>query len=88
MWPRCSIHSLWRCDRLAKLDSCGAGNKARQARRDESAPIHRRPESGRRMKKDPVVQRWVDMARPDRGHQTKPFGVHAAGVVIAAEPAR
>jgi DNA polymerase-3 subunit alpha len=43
------------------------------------------PEFKQAYEKDPKVQRWVDMARRIEG-TNKTFGVHAAGVVISAEP--
>ena len=45
----------------------------------------RTPNSREKYDKDPVVQRWVDMAMRIEG-TNKTFGVHAAGVVIAADP--
>ena len=43
------------------------------------------PEFREKYKKDPVVKRWVDMAMRIEG-TNKTYGVHAAGVVIAADP--
>jgi DNA polymerase-3 subunit alpha len=43
------------------------------------------PEFREKYQSDPVVKRWVDMAMRIEG-TNKTFGVHAAGVVIAADP--
>ena len=43
------------------------------------------PEFKERYEKDPIVRKWLDMAIRIEG-TNKTFGVHAAGVVIAAEP--
>ena len=43
------------------------------------------PEFREKYVADPVVKRWVDMAMRIEG-TNKTFGVHAAGVVIAADP--
>jgi DNA polymerase-3 subunit alpha len=43
------------------------------------------PEFREKYKNDPVVKRWVDMAMRIEG-TNKTYGVHAAGVVIAADP--
>ncbi|HEY9666622.1 MAG TPA: LAGLIDADG family homing endonuclease, partial [Coleofasciculaceae cyanobacterium] len=43
------------------------------------------PEFKAAYEKDPKVQRWMDMAMRIEG-TNKTFGVHAAGVVISAEP--
>lgn len=43
------------------------------------------PEFREKYQNDPQVKRWVDMAMRIEG-TNKTFGVHAAGVVIAADP--
>ena len=43
------------------------------------------PEFKEAYEKDPIVQRWVDMAMRIEG-TNKTYGVHAAGVVISSEP--
>jgi len=43
------------------------------------------PEFKEKYDQDPVVRRWLDMAMRIEG-TNKTFGVHAAGVVISAEP--
>ena len=43
------------------------------------------PEFRQKYEADPTVKRWVDMAMRIEG-TNKTFGVHAAGVVIAADP--
>ncbi|MCP9850479.1 DNA polymerase III subunit alpha [Cyanobium sp. Morenito 9A2] len=70
-------------DRLAKLIPVVRGKPAKLAQMigaDSPAPEFRE-----KYENDPIVRRWVDMARRIEG-TNKTFGVHAAGVVIAAEP--
>ncbi|WP_275575028.1 DNA polymerase III subunit alpha [Neosynechococcus sphagnicola] len=43
------------------------------------------PEFKEKYDQDPIVQRWLDMAMRIEG-TNKTYGVHAAGVVISAEP--
>ncbi len=43
------------------------------------------PEFKKKYDNDPIVRRWVDMAMRIEG-TNKTFGVHAAGVVISAQP--
>ncbi|MFM7367290.1 MAG: trans-splicing intein-formed DNA polymerase III subunit alpha N-terminal partner DnaE-N, partial [Sphaerospermopsis kisseleviana] len=43
------------------------------------------PEFKEKYDNDPNVRRWIDMAMRIEG-TNKTFGVHAAGVVISAEP--
>ena len=70
-------------DRLAKLIPVVRGKPAKlQEMIGAESPA---PEFREKYEKDPVVQRWVDMAMRIEG-TNKTFGVHAAGVVIAAEP--
>jgi DNA polymerase-3 subunit alpha len=70
-------------DRLAKLIPVVRGKPAKLAEMiGADSPS---PEFREKYEKDPVVRRWVDMARRIEG-TNKTFGVHAAGVVIAAEP--
>ncbi|NDD44793.1 MAG: DNA polymerase III subunit alpha, partial [Synechococcaceae bacterium WB9_4xB_025] len=70
-------------DRLAKLIPVVRGKPAKLAAMigDESP----NPEFRQKYESDPVVKRWVDMAMRIEG-TNKTFGVHAAGVVIAADP--
>merc|ERR1711965_577848 len=70
-------------DRLAKLIPVVRGKPAKLAAMigDESP----NPEFREKYKADPDVKRWVDMAMRIEG-TNKTFGVHAAGVVIAADP--
>jgi DNA polymerase-3 subunit alpha len=70
-------------DRLAKLIPVVRGKPAKLKTMigDESP----NPEFREKYEKDPVVKRWVDMAMRIEG-TNKTFGVHAAGVVIAADP--
>ena len=70
-------------DRLAKLIPVVRGKPAKLKEmigEDSPAPEFREKYQG-----DPVVKRWVDMAMRIEG-TNKTFGVHAAGVVIAADP--
>ncbi|CAI8161565.1 MAG: DNA polymerase III subunit alpha [Prochlorococcus sp.] len=70
-------------DRLAKLIPVVRGKPAKlEAMIGDESP---NPEFREKYKKDPVVTKWVDMAMRIEG-TNKTFGVHAAGVVIAAEP--
>lgn len=70
-------------DRLAKLIPVVRGKPAKlDAMIGAESPA---PEFREKYEKDPVVRRWVDMARRIEG-TNKTFGVHAAGVVIAADP--
>lgn len=70
-------------DRLAKLIPVVRGKPAKLAAMisDESP----NPEFREKYEKDPIVAKWIDMAMRIEG-TNKTFGVHAAGVVIAAEP--
>ena len=70
-------------DRLAKLIPVVRGKPAKLAQMiSEDSP---EPEFRQKYESDPQVKRWVDMARRIEG-TNKTFGVHAAGVVIAADP--
>ena len=70
-------------DRLAKLIPVVRGKPAKlKAMIGDDSP---NPDFRERYEKDPVVKRWVDMAMRIEG-TNKTFGVHAAGVVIAADP--
>ena len=70
-------------DRLAKLIPVVRGKpaKLKEMIGDESPA----PEFREKYQGDPAVKRWVDMAMRIEG-TNKTFGVHAAGVVIAADP--
>ena len=70
-------------DRLAKLIPVVRGKPAKLAAMigEESPNVEFR----QKYQNDPVVTKWVDMAMRIEG-TNKTFGVHAAGVVIAAEP--
>ncbi|MBC1260999.1 DNA polymerase III subunit alpha [Synechococcus sp. BSF8S] len=70
-------------DRLAKLIPVVRGKPAKLA--EMIGPESPAPEFREKYENDPQVRRWVDMARRIEG-TNKTFGVHAAGVVIAAEP--
>ncbi|MCP9904195.1 DNA polymerase III subunit alpha, partial [Cyanobium sp. BA5m-10] len=70
-------------DRLAKLIPVVRGKPAKL--KEMIGTESPAPEFREKYEKDPVVQRWVDMAMRIEG-TNKTFGVHAAGVVIAAEP--
>ncbi len=75
--------SYGEADRLAKLIPVVRGKPARLLEMiGDDSP---NPEFRERYKKDPMVTKWVDMAIRIEG-TNKTFGVHAAGVVIAAEP--
>ena len=70
-------------DRLAKLIPVVRGKPAKlNAMIGAESP---NPEFREKYEADPVVKRWVDMAMRIEG-TNKTFGVHAAGVVIAADP--
>ncbi|MEC8733212.1 MAG: DNA polymerase III subunit alpha, partial [Cyanobacteriota bacterium] len=70
-------------DRLAKLIPVVRGKPAKlKAMIGEESP---NPEFREKYESDPTVKRWVDMAMRIEG-TNKTFGVHAAGVVIAADP--
>jgi DNA polymerase-3 subunit alpha len=70
-------------DRLAKLIPVVRGKPAKLKEMiGEESPA---PEFREKYQKDPQVKRWVDMAMRIEG-TNKTFGVHAAGVVIAADP--
>ncbi len=70
-------------DRLAKLIPVVRGKPAKLA--EMIGPDSPAPEFRDKYENDAQVRRWVDMARRIEG-TNKTFGVHAAGVVIAAEP--
>lgn len=70
-------------DRLAKLIPVVRGKPAKL--KEMIGAESPAPEFREKYEEDPVVQRWVDMAMRIEG-TNKTFGVHAAGVVIAAEP--
>ena len=70
-------------DRLAKLIPVVRGKPAKlKAMIGSESP---NPEFREKYESDPTVKRWVDMAMRIEG-TNKTFGVHAAGVVIAADP--
>ena len=70
-------------DRLAKLIPVVRGKPAKlKAMIGDESP---NPEFREKYVADPVVKRWVDVAMRIEG-TNKTFGVHAAGVVIAADP--
>ncbi|MFM7362004.1 MAG: DNA polymerase III subunit alpha, partial [Cyanobium sp.] len=70
-------------DRLAKLIPVVRGKPAKLKEMiGEESPT---PEFREKYENDPMVKRWVDMAMRIEG-TNKTFGVHAAGVVIAADP--
>jgi len=70
-------------DRLAKLIPVVRGKPAKLKEMiGEESPA---PEFREKYTSDPQVKRWVDMAMRIEG-TNKTFGVHAAGVVIAADP--
>ena len=70
-------------DRLAKLIPVVRGKPAKlKAMIGDESP---NPEFREKYLGDPAVKRWVDMAMRIEG-TNKTFGVHAAGVVIAADP--
>ncbi len=70
-------------DRLAKLIPVVRGKPAKLLSMiGDQSP---NPDFREKYKNDPVVTKWVDMAIRIEG-TNKTFGVHAAGVVIAADP--
>ena len=70
-------------DQLAKLIPVARGKPAKlSVMIGEDSP---NTEFRDRYQKDPIVSKWVDMAIRIEG-TNKTFGVHAAGVVIAADP--
>ena len=70
-------------DRLAKLIPVVRGKPAKlKAMIGDESP---NPDFKQKYDNDPIVKRWVDMAMRIEG-TNKTFGVHAAGVVIAADP--
>jgi len=70
-------------DRLAKLIPVVRGKPAKL--KEMIGPESPAPEFREKYEGDPQVKRWVDMAMRIEG-TNKTFGVHAAGVVIAADP--
>ncbi|MCP9816407.1 DNA polymerase III subunit alpha [Synechococcus sp. GreenBA-s] len=70
-------------DRLAKLIPVVRGKPAKL--KEMIGPESPAPEFREKYENDPQVKRWVEMAMRIEG-TNKTFGVHAAGVVIAAEP--
>ncbi len=70
-------------DRLAKLIPVVRGKPAKlQVMIGEKTP---NKDFKEKYQSDPIVKKWVDMAIRIEG-TNKTFGVHAAGVVIAADP--
>jgi len=70
-------------DRLAKLIPVARGKPAKlKVMISDDSP---NPDFKEKYDNDPIVKRWVDMAIRIEG-TNKTFGVHAAGVVIAADP--
>lgn len=70
-------------DRLAKLIPVARGKPAKlKVMISDESP---NPDFKQKYDNDPIVKRWVDMAIRIEG-TNKTFGVHAAGVVIAADP--
>ena len=70
-------------DRLAKLIPVVRGKPAKLSEMiGAESPA---PEFREKYESDPKVRHWVDLARRIEG-TNKTFGVHAAGVVIAADP--
>ena len=70
-------------DRLAKLIPVVRGKPAKLAEMiGAESPA---PEFREKYESDPKVRHWIDLARRIEG-TNKTFGVHAAGVVIAADP--
>jgi DNA polymerase-3 subunit alpha len=70
-------------DRLAKLIPVVRGKPAKL--KEMIGPESPAPEFREKYEADQQIKRWVDMAMRIEG-TNKTFGVHAAGVVIAAEP--
>ena len=70
-------------DRMAKMIPVSRGKPAKlKVMISDQTPA---PEFKEKYETDPKVRRWLDMAIRIEG-TNKTFGVHAAGVVIAAEP--
>ncbi|MBW4575210.1 MAG: DNA polymerase III subunit alpha [Aphanothece sp. CMT-3BRIN-NPC111] len=70
-------------DRLAKLIPVVRGKPAKlKVMISDNTPA---PEFKEKYENDPSVKHWIDMAMRIEG-TNKTFGVHAAGVVISAEP--
>lgn len=70
-------------DRMAKLIPVARGKPAKlSVMISDQTPA---PEFKEAYDKNPEVQRWIDMAMRIEG-TNKTYGVHAAGVVISAEP--
>ncbi|QPN64171.1 DNA polymerase III subunit alpha [Synechococcus sp. CBW1004] len=70
-------------DRLAKLIPVVRGKPAKL--KEMIGPESPNPEFREKYEGDPRVKHWVDLAMRIEG-TNKTFGVHAAGVVIAADP--
>jgi DNA polymerase-3 subunit alpha len=70
-------------DRLAKLIPVVRGKPAKL--KEMIGPESPTPEFREKYQADPKVKHWVDLAMRIEG-TNKTFGVHAAGVVIAADP--
>jgi DNA polymerase-3 subunit alpha len=70
-------------DKLAKLIPVVRGKPAKLS--DMIGAESPAPEFREKYESDPKVRHWVDLARRIEG-TNKTFGVHAAGVVIAADP--
>ena len=70
-------------DRLAKLIPVVRGKPAKL--KEMIGPESPTPEFREKYEGDPKVKHWVDLAMRIEG-TNKTFGVHAAGVVIAADP--
>ncbi|MEB3348599.1 MAG: DNA polymerase III subunit alpha [Cyanobacteriota bacterium] len=70
-------------DRLAKLIPVVRGKPAKL--KDMIGPESPAPEFREKYENDAKVKHWIDLAMRIEG-TNKTFGVHAAGVVIAAEP--
>ena len=70
-------------DRLAKLIPVARGKPAKL--KEMIGPESPNPEFRDKYEGDPKVKHWVDLAMRIEG-TNKTFGVHAAGVVIAADP--
>jgi DNA polymerase III alpha subunit len=70
-------------DKMAKMIPVSRGKPAKlKVMISDETPA---PEFKERYEKDPQVRRWLDMAIRIEG-TNKTFGVHAAGVVISADP--
>ena len=70
-------------DRLAKLIPVARGKPAKLA--EMIGPNSPNPDFRQKYENDEKVRHWIDLAMRIEG-TNKTFGVHAAGVVIAAEP--